>query len=67
MESQGNDCHCRYEGNGIKRAFSIFDFVGQTLVHASEIAKTLQPDVIIAGSTYMLDTYIGQKIRRKTK
>ena len=56
-----------YEGNGIKRAFSIFDFVGQTLVHASEIAKTLQPDVIIAGSTYMLDTYIGQKIRRKTK
>ena len=56
-----------YEGNGIKRAFSIFDFVGQTLVHASEIAKTLQPDVIIAGSTHMLDTYIGQKIRRKTK
>lgn len=54
----------KYAGNGVKRAITMFQFVGKILLHASELEKNLQPDVIITGSTYVLDTYAGQKIRR---
>lgn len=54
----------KYEGNGVKRAITMFQFVGKILLHASKLEQSLQPDVIITGSTYVLDTYAGQKIRR---
>ena len=56
-----------YEGNGVKRAFSMFRFVGKLWFHAEEIAKRYKPDVVIASSTYPLDTYAVQKIAKLAK
>ena len=53
-----------YEGNGVKRAFSMFRFVGKLWKHADEIVKRYKPDVVIASSTYPLDTYPAQKIAK---
>lgn len=53
-----------YEGNGAKRAFSMFRFVWKLMLHARSIAKDWNPDVVIASSTYPLDTFAAQRIRR---
>lgn len=57
----------RYEGNGAKRAFSMFQFVGKLWLHAGKIAGKYKPDVVITSSTYPLDTYAGQRIAKKSK
>lgn len=57
----------RYEGNGAKRAFSMFRFVGKLWLHAGKIAKAYKPDVVITSSTYPLDTFAGQRIAKKSK
>ena len=51
-----------YDGNGAARAFTMFRFVRKLWLHAKTIAETYKPDVIIASSTYPLDTYAAQKI-----
>ena len=53
-----------YEGNGSKRALSMFRFVSKLWIHARQIVKSLKPDVVIASSTYPLDTYADQKIAK---
>ena len=53
-----------YDGNGVKRALSMFQFVGKLWLHAKAIAKEMKPDVIITSSTYPLDTYAGQRIKK---
>ena len=53
-----------YEGNGVKRAMTMFRFVSKIWIHAKRIVSQLQPDVVIASSTYPIDTYAGQKIRK---
>lgn len=55
----------RYHGNGIKRAVTMFQFVGKLMLNASKIAKEWKPDVVIASSTYPMDTFAAQRIRRK--
>jgi len=57
----------KYEGNGVARALTMFRFVYKLRVNAGMIADKWRPDVIITSSTYPLDTYAGQKIRRKTR
>ena len=54
----------KYKKNGIKRAVSVAQFLTKLWIKAKQITKTYQPDVVIASSTYPLDTYIGQKIAR---
>lgn len=56
-----------YKGNGAKRAYTMFRFVGKLWLYAGNIAKTWKPDVVIASSTYPLDTYAAQKIAKKSK
>lgn len=56
-----------YNGNGLKRAFTMARFVMKLRKHAKWIAKNWTPDVIITSSTYPLDTYAGQRIRRHSK
>ena len=56
----------RYEGNGIKRAFTMFRFVGKLWRNAQRIADAMKPDVVITSSTYPLDTYAGQRIAKKS-
>lgn len=53
-----------YSGNGVKRAVTMALFVGKLFLRAKRIAKRLKPDVIIASSTYPLDTFVGQRLRR---
>ncbi len=56
-----------YKGNGIQRALSMFRFVGKLFIHSSKIAKVWKPDIVIASSTYPLDTYPAQRIAKKAK
>lgn len=54
----------QYNGNGIKRALTMFQFVGKIWLAARKIAEKWKPDVVITSSTYPLDTYVGQRIVR---
>ena len=53
-----------YDGNGAKRALTMAKFVGYLWVKAHWIVRNLEPDVAICSSTYPLDTYVGQRIKR---
>lgn len=57
----------RYNKSGVKRALTMGEFVVKLRLHAKKIVKEIQPDVVITSSTYPLDTYVGQKIRRISK
>lgn len=54
-----------YQGNGVKRALTMFRFVGKLWLSAGKIAEKWKPDVVITSSTYPLDTYAGQRIAKK--
>lgn len=56
-----------YEGNGAKRAITMAKFVSRLWLNARRIIKDMSPDVVICSSTYPLDTYVGQRIRKKSK
>lgn len=56
-----------YEGNGVKRAITMAKFVSKLWLHTNKIIKEMSPDAVICSSTYPLDTYVGQRIRRKSK
>ena len=53
-----------YSGNGIQRAISMFRFVYKIYSKAKYIAESLNPDIIITSSTYPIDTYAGQRIKK---
>lgn len=53
-----------YEGNGVRRALTMFRFVGKLWMNARRIAEVMKPDVVITSSTYPLDTYAGQRIAK---
>ena len=57
----------KYEGNGIKRAITIERFVRKLFINAKMIADKWKPDVVIASSTYPLDTYAAQRIAKRAK
>ena len=56
-----------YQGNGVRRAFTMFRFVGKLWLKATWIAKEWKPDVVIASSTYPLETYAAQRIAKKSQ
>ena len=56
-----------YKGNGVSRALTMERFVRKLLLHSRMIAKKWKPDIIIASSTYPLDTYPAQKIAKIAK
>lgn len=56
-----------YEGNGMKRALTMERFVRKLLMNAGKIAKRYRPDLVIASSTYPLDTYPAQRIAKLAK
>ncbi|MGG3467850.1 glycosyltransferase family 4 protein [Neobacillus pocheonensis] len=55
-----------YEGNGVKRIINMMVFLKVLQAKSSYIAKTYQPDVVIASSTYPLDIYPARKIAKKS-
>ena len=56
-----------YKGNGVARAFTMFRFVRKLVKRAKWIARNWKPDVIITSSTYPLDTYAGQAIKKYSR
>lgn len=54
-----------YKGNGARRALTMFRFVGKIWLKAGKIAREWKPDVVIASSTYPLDTYAAQRVAKK--
>ena len=57
----------KYNGNGSRRAISIFQFVGKLWMAAGKIAREFKPDVVISSSTYPLDAYACYRIAKKAK
>lgn len=57
----------KYEGNGVQRILSMYEFVRKGRKYANELIEKYNPQVVITSSTYPMDTYIGQLIKRKTK
>lgn len=56
-----------YGGNGVKRAMTMAKFISKLWINSNKIIEKINPDVVIDSSTYPLDTYIGQRIRKKSK
>lgn len=54
-----------YEGNGLQRTITMEQFCSALWKHAGRLAKEFQPDVVIASSTYPLDTYPAKRIAKK--
>lgn len=57
----------RYDGNGVKRSMTMAKFVSKIWMKAKWIVDTMKPDVVICSSTYPLDTYVGQRIKKVSK
>lgn len=57
----------KYEGNGVQRAKTMIKFVYKLWSKARWIANEYDPDVVICSSTYPLDTYAGQRIRKLSR
>lgn len=53
-----------YQGNGVSRAITMAQFCGKLWLNAKRISGEFQPDVVIASSTYPLDTFPGQRIKK---
>ena len=53
-----------YTGNGAARAITMEQFIRKTWMAAKKIAERSKPDVIITSSTYPLDTFVGQRLRK---
>ena len=57
----------KYEGNGVQRAKTMVKFVYKLWSKARWIVNEYEPDIVICSSTYPLDTYAGQKIKKLSK
>lgn len=53
-----------YEGNGMKRVLTMFQFVAQVYKHRKELIN-LRPDIVIASSVYTFDIYPCRHIARR--
>ena len=54
-----------YEGNGIKRVLTMFQFCRQVYKHSRELID-FKPDIVIASSVYTFDLYPCRYIARRT-
>lgn len=53
-----------YKGNGKDRVLNMFSFVKQLTQNAKKIANTINPNIVIASSTYPADIYPAKKIAK---
>ena len=52
----------KYQGNGMARAKTMMEFCTKLHLHARTIVEEFHPNLVIASSTYPLDTYPAQRI-----
>ena len=53
-----------YKRNGVSRMLNMYGFYFGLKKHAETLAGMVNPDIIIASSTYPMDTYPAQKMRK---
>ena len=53
-----------YRGNGLGRLRNIASFLRQVWAAAGRLASSPRPDVVIASSTYPMDTWVARRIAR---
>lgn len=53
-----------YHGNGAARALTMFRFVRKLWFNAQYLVDRYKPDIVIASSTYPIDTFACQRIAR---
>lgn len=51
-----------YQGNGVSRIITMMQFCWKLYLRAKKLANSFKPDVVIASSTYPMDTYAARKI-----
>ncbi len=56
-----------YQGNGWPRMKNIISFCRQVWKDADILARSFEPDVVIASSTYPMDIWVARKIARLAK
>ena len=56
-----------YSGNGIVRIKNILSFLHKLYKYEKEINRDIAPDVVIASSTYPLDSYPANRMAKKHK
>ncbi len=53
-----------YNGNGVSRVLNIFSFVFKSYLNAKRLAREINPDIVIASSTYPIDNYTARRIAK---
>ena len=53
-----------YRGNGFGRLLNIVTFLGRLWARRAHIVRDLQPDLVIASSTYPMDTWLARHFAR---
>ena len=56
-----------YRGNGLGRLRNVMSYLRQSFAMAEELACSLQPDVVIASSTYPMDNWVAQRVVQAAK
>lgn len=56
-----------YNGNGIDRAITMLQFCSKLWLRAKKLVHEFKPDVVIASSTYPLDTFPAQRIKKQSR
>lgn len=54
-----------YRGNGFGRMFNMLAFIGLLYRYSARIRREFRPDLVIASSTYPLDTYPAFRLGRR--
>ena len=55
-----------YSGNGLRRAINIIAFAARLVQMSSDLARRIEPNLVITSSTHPLDIYGGRQIARLT-
>jgi len=56
-----------YRGNGIGRAWNIWQFLRQAWRQSSQLVQDLRPDLVIASSTYPMDFWVARRLARMAR
>jgi glycosyltransferase involved in cell wall biosynthesis len=56
-----------YQHNGIGRFKNILSFLSQVWKNSADYAQRLQPDAVIASSTYPLDIWVARHLAKKSR
>ena len=56
-----------YQGNGLGRVRNIWEFLSQVWRDTDRIVRDMQPDVVIASSTYPMDIWVARRMARRAK